>query len=331
MQIVFFSRVLETIFRRWWLYVALLAVFGAIGVLVVAQRGDSYRSFGIVRVSGQSTLTEFTRIGENSAVGFETPAAFTAREINAVIGTDLFITSVAERAGIQDALEAGIVTGGQLQQLIWASAESDLLVRVNAAAADPALARVLADSTIQSYLQWQIDDSISESRSTERFFESLLTPYQERLDEAQAALQRYTDENPGPANVELRPVNEQAQILQLSAEIDRANDQLTVVLQSLSDAQLLTAQTETDVSQRLRVIDPPGLPLAPETGLRDDAVTIMMFLMVGFVLAATAAAITALLDRSIRYQDEAERHFQLPVLASLPNVSVLEGRLTGGT
>lgn len=330
MQVVFFSRVLEAIFRRWWLYVALLLVFGAIGVMTVSQSSDRYRSFGIVRVSGQSTLTEFTRVGINSAVGFETPAAFTAREINAVIGTDLFINAVAERAGIEQALETGIVSAGQLQDLIWASSDGDLLVRVNAAAADPALAQVLADATIQSYLQLQIDDSIAESRSTEQFFESLLTPYQERLDTAQAALEQYTEANPGPANIELRPPSEQAEISQLSAEVARANDQLTVVLQSLSDAQLLTAQTETDVSQRLRVIDPPGLPLAPESGLRDDAITIMMFLMVGVVLAVATAAITALLDRSVRYPDEAERRLELPVLASLPNVPRLQSHLSGG-
>lgn len=327
---VFLSRALEAVFRRWWLYLLLIALFGAIGVMLVAQRSDRYRSFGIVRVSGQSTLTEFTRIGGNSAVGFETPAAFTAREINAVIGTELFISSVAERAGIEEALNAGLVSATELQRSIWASSDSDLLVRVNAAAADPLLAQVLADATIQSYLQWQIDDGVTESRSTEQFFESLLLPYQERVDAAQQALEDYTTANPGPANVELRPVDEQAEIRQLSNEIERADQQLTAALQSLSDARLLTAQTETDVSQRLRVIDPPARPLAPESGLRDDAITILMFLTVGLVLAAAAAAVTALLDRTVRYPDEVERHLDVPVLASLPFAPRLEGRLLGG-
>jgi uncharacterized protein involved in exopolysaccharide biosynthesis len=329
MQMVFLSRVLEALFRRWWLYLALVAIFGAVGVYVAGLSTDQYRSFGIVRVSGQSTLTELTRVGGNSAFGFETPATTTAREINAVIGTDLFISAVAERAGIQEALDRGLVSTLELQDAIWAASDSDLLVRVSARSANPELARVLADATIASYLQWQIDDGITEGQSTEQFFETLLLTYQERLDIAQAALDQYTEENPGPANVELRPVNERNAIQELENEVERASEQVTLVLQSLSDARLLAAQTETDVSLRLRVIDPPTTPFAPESGRRDDALTLMMFLFVGTVLALAAASITALLDRSVRYPAEAERHLDVPVLASLPN-SRLGARVAGG-
>lgn len=330
MQLVFFSRVLEAIFRRLWLYVGLLAVFAAIGAFVVSQRSDQYRSIGIVRVSGQSTLSEITRVGGNTGVGYETPAAFTAREINAVIGTDLFISSVAEAAGITDALESGLVSSREIQEFIWASSGSDLLVEVNASAANPEFAQALATATISAYLQLQIDDSLTAGRSTEAFLESLLAPYQTRVDDAQAALETFVNENPGPADAALRPVDEQAELTRLSADIDRANAQLTVALTSLADARLITAQTETDVSQRLRVIDPPKLPSAPESGRRDDAITIMMFLFVGAVLASAAAVATALLDRSVRYPDEAESQFGLPVLASVPKFTRLSGRpLTG--
>lgn len=321
MQLVFVSRLLEAFFRRWWLYLLPVLIFGALGVASVAQRSTKYWSVGIVRVSSQSLLQDLTQIGDTNQIGFETPADYASREINAVLGTDLFVESVIERAGIVDAVESGVLTYDDLRESIWASAGSDLLVEVNATSYDPELARRLAKSTIDSYLQWQIDDSVTDSSSAARFFETLLGSYQQRYDTAQADLEEYLAAHPGPSDLELRPVDEQFAISQRTSAVTRADEQLSNALKSLADARLAAAQTETDVSLRIRTIDEPQLPTEPVARKVQDATTVAVMLILGSIVAAALVAVSALLDRSVRYSDEAEDRLELPVLAVVPSSS----------
>lgn len=321
MQLVFVSRLLEAFFRRWWLYLLPVIIFGALGVASVGQRTTNYWSVGVVRVSGQSILSDLTQIGDTNQLGFETPAEYTSREINAVLGTDLFVESVIERAGIVDAVESGVLTYDDLRKSIWASSGSDLLVEVNATSYDPELARRLAASTIDSYLQWQIDDSVTASSDAAQFFETLLGSYQERYDTAADELEQYLAEHPGPSDLELRPVDEQFAIAQLTSAVTRADEQLSSALQSLADARLATAQTETDVTLRMRTIDEPQLPTQPVARKVQDVTTVAVMLILGSIVSAVLVAVAALLDRSVRYADEAEDRLELPVLAVIPNSS----------
>ena len=88
---------------------------------------------------------------------------------------------------------------------------------------------------------------------------------------------------------------------------------------SLAAAQLSNAQTTTDVAQRLRVVDSPVEPVAPERHRRKDALTLMLFLTLGAVVSGAALVVGTLLDRSVRYGDEVEAHLHVPVLGSVPS------------
>lgn len=325
---LFVSRLLDTFFKRWWLYLLPVVLFGALGAVTVTQQSTSYRSTGVIRVSGETLLTEITAIrGGQSPFGFETPATYTAREINTVLGTDLFLRSVIEEADLMTAVQTGAITMLELRESIWAAPEGDLLVQINAATDDADVSYRLAAATIESYHLWQIDDNVTESRSAEMFFESLLGPSEAELDEASVRLAEYIRTHPSPGGDEtLRPLDEQIEIARLSEIVDRASDRLATVTQSLADARLATAQTATDVEQRLRTVDAPQVPTAPESSLRRDAMTLALFLALGGLVSMAALALGTASDRTVRYPEEVEHHLRLPVVAALP-----ESRTVAGT
>ena len=60
-------------------------------------------------------------------------------------------------------------------------------------------------------------------------------------------------------------------------------------------------------------------PFAPEAHRRKDAMTLMMFMMLGALVSAAALVVGTLLDRSVRYSEEIAAHLNVPVLATVPN------------
>lgn len=318
MQRFFISRLLERFFTRWWLYAIPPLLFVAIGAGTVMQASVPYRSSGVLRVADQTMLSEMTSVRGGSSFGYETPATFTASEINTLLGTDLFTRSVIEAAGLTAAVDSGAFPIDELRGAIWAAPSGDFLVRVNSTSEDSEVAFRLASATIKSYLQWQVDDNVSDSKSAETFFQSLISPYEERLTEARDALGAYVAARP-VTDERLRAVDEQIEIQSLTDDVERANDQLSTATQSLAEAQLATAQTSTDIAQRLRIVDSPQRPLAPEPHLRDDAITIMLYAVVGSLVAIAALVLATLTDHSVRYSEEVENRLQSDVLATIPN------------
>lgn len=317
MQRFFLSRMLERLFRRWYLYVIPPMLVIAGGLATILQQETPYRSSGVVRVSNQTLLSEITSVRGGSSFGFDTPATYTSREINTLLGTDLFTRSVIETAGLTEAVSSGVLPISELIGAIWATPSGDLLVRINATGENPEVSYRLATATIESYLQWQIDDNVTDSRSAEEFFESLLEPYEERLQNARDELAAYLTENPVLEGND-RPADEQIEIASLSDAVERADNQLATATQSLADARLATAQTSTDIAQRLRIVDAPRLPVAPEPHLRQDAMTLLLCAALGTLISLAALVVSTLADHSVRYSEEVERTFGVPVVATVP-------------
>jgi capsular polysaccharide biosynthesis protein len=149
----------------------------------------------------------------------------------------------------------------------------------------------------------------------------LLVPYQKRLDDARSALATYVAAHPSAGSDADRPADEQVQIASLTEAVTRADDQLSTARSSLSSAQIANAQTTADVAQRLQVVDNPVKPLAPEPHRKKDALTLLMFIILGALVSSAALVVATLLDRSVRYADEVEAHLEVPVLAMVPSNS----------
>ena len=325
---MFVGRLLETFFRRWYLYVIPVVLVTAFGVATVLGRSASYRSSGVILVNRDSLLNQLTAARGQNTFGVDSPATFTSREFNTLLGTEAFIQSIIKGAGLTTAVKSGALTEVSVRRSLWAFAQGDELVAINAASDNPELSFRLAQSTIDSYLQWEVDNDVAQSQSTEKFFEQLLVPYQQRLDAAQAALAKYVAAHPAPGQDASRPADELAQIQSLTEAVNRADDQLSTARSSLSAAQIASAQSSTDVAQRLRIVDAPKQPVAPEPHRRKDALTLVFFMALGVLVSAAALVVATLLDRGVRYPEEIESDLQLPVLGTVPDSSgVLRTRI----
>jgi uncharacterized protein involved in exopolysaccharide biosynthesis len=316
---LFLGRLLETFFRRWWLYLVPIALLGALGATTVLGKGASYRAAGVILVNRDSLLNQITAVRGQTTFGFDSPATYTSRQFNTLLGTDSFVDSVITAAGLKSAVESGALTRQTVRTSLWAAAQGDELVVINAATSNPELSFRLADATMGSYVQWEIDNTISQSQSSEQFFESLLVPYQQKLDDARSDLATYVSAHPAAGTAADRPADEQVEIASLTEAVTRADDQLSTARSSLAAASLASAQSTTDVTQRLRIVDSPEQPTAPEPHRKKDALTLMLFLILGAIVSAAALVIATLLDRSVRYGDEIEAHLKVPVLATVPN------------
>ena len=316
---LFIGRLLETFFRRWWIYAIPVVLLTALGAATVVGRAASYRSSGIILVNRDSQLNQLTAARGQNQLAFETIATYTSRQFNTLLGTDAFLKAVIKDAGLTSAVESGVITEQEIRGSLWAYARGDELVVINAATDNPELSYRLAGATIDGYLQWEIDNTVSQSQSTEEFFQGLLVPYQQRVDEASDALSSYVKAHPAAGQNGVRPADEQVEISALTQAVNNANAQLDTARSSLAAARLASAQTSTDVAQRLRVVDAPEQPIAPEPHRRKDALTLMFFMTLGALVSAAALVVATLLDRSVRYADEIETHLHLPVLATVPS------------
>jgi uncharacterized protein involved in exopolysaccharide biosynthesis len=308
-------RLLETFFRRWWLYVLPLALFAMVGVAKGLDSGSGYQSVGVVDVSKGTLLSQLTSIrGDN--FGYETPAAATARTMNSLLRTDQFIEAVAKAAGVTDAVKQGQLTPFELQQSIAASPDGDTLLQVVATTKNPELSARLAKGTIDSFIQYEINGDISDSRAAEAFFVSQLKTYGEALDAAQTALNDYAAKHPG-GPLEQRPFAEQVEINTLTAAVTQAESQYTTAQQKSEEARLATEQAKSDASQRLRIIDEPKVPAGPTPRLKRAVFTFATFLFVGALISFGAVVLASYMDRSLRSAEDIEV-LGLPVLAVVP-------------
>ncbi len=316
---LFIGRLLETFFGRWWLYVLPAFLVIALGASIVVNRGTSYHAAGVIQVNRDSLLNEITSVRTGNNFGFDTPATYTSRQFNTLLDTDSFLDAVIKQAGLSTAVESGALARLDVRRSLSASARGDELVVVNSTSRDSELSYRLAGAAIASYLQWEIDSDVTQSQSAEKFFESLLDPYQKRLDDAREALATYVNQHPSAGSEAARPADEVVQIASLTEAVNRADDQMATARSSLSAAQVANAQTTADVSQRLHVVDEPVKPLAPEPHRKKDALTLAMFMILGALVSGAALVVGTLLDRTVRYAEEIEGHLDVPVLAMVPN------------
>jgi capsular polysaccharide biosynthesis protein len=309
-------RLLDTFFRRWWLYLVPLVLFSAVGVAKAVHSSSGYRSVGVIDVAQGTLLSDLTSIrGEN--FGYETPAASTSKTLNSLLRTDSFMATVAEGADLSGALERAEMTLTGLRQAVVASADGDNLLQIVARTDDPTLSQKLAQSTIDSFIEYVVAADVAESRAAEQFFQDQLQAYQKDLLAAQQALTDFAASHPGGPQEE-RPLDEQVEIERLKSAVTQAQLTFNTAQQKSDEARLATEQSVSDVAQRLRIIDQPEAPVAPEPRLMQMVTTVVIFAFVGAIISAGAVVLAAFMDRSLRSVDDVEELVGLPTLAVVP-------------
>jgi uncharacterized protein involved in exopolysaccharide biosynthesis len=312
--------ILEAFFRRPWLYLLPLLLFSILGASTAMSTTEQFSSVGTMNATSGSLFSELTQSANQPGFGFSTPASVTASNLNQLLRTEEFQREVADRADLTEALDGGFFDLGDIYRSTSAYDDGDNLVRVQSTTGDPQLSEKFATAAIAAFIQWQIDRDVGESTTAERILESQVAAAEERLDAAQNELDTYFVENQvGPEGE--RPLAQQLQIDRLSNAAQRAEDHYVAQVDRLDEAKLTTAQTKTVVESRLRLVDEPTFPLAPEPRLRKAVMTFAVFIVLGLIISTALVVLVAALDRTIRVPNDVEAKFGLDVLAVVPETS----------
>lgn len=313
------ERLVETYFRRPFLYLvplALCLLFGAYSALTAPKE---YISSGLLNASGETLLSNLSGVDVQSSFG-PTPASVAAERINEQLRSDEFVLTVADRAGLNTSLETGAITPTWMRQRVGASADGANLLRVGARTNDPVLSQRLATATIDAFVQSVIDQDLRQSAIAEEFYDDVAAGFDERVQSAEQELSAYLAENPPPAFGD-RSTAELARINQLTEVLARAEQQQLQAQNKADEARLATEQARVDIEQRLRIIDPPTQPSAPVTGLRASAMTLITFGMLGTILTLGLVVVAAFLDRTLRSARELKSRLGFVTVADVPLVN----------
>jgi uncharacterized protein involved in exopolysaccharide biosynthesis len=310
-------RFVDTYFRHRVLFLVPLLLMGGLGLAAVSSAEPTYRSAGslIVDTDAFYASTGLQRGGNQR----ETPSGFFTKQINGVLQTDAFLTQVASDAGIPLADRRDAKKMEKLRETVFALAEQDNLLIVEAQHEDPQVAQRLASAVIDRFFETQVDAGLGGRSAAERFYSELTDSYREEVIAARAALAEYARQNPEPlAPDATRPLTEQVTIDQLTAEVQIAEDRLREALRKEDEARLATTQAATDIRQRLQLIDEPAAPVESEGRTLRNLVVIVLFLVMGTVGSVGAVVAVTALDRIVRRPADLTSRLGVDVLAELP-------------
>jgi uncharacterized protein involved in exopolysaccharide biosynthesis len=312
-------RLLESFFRRWWLYLVPIVVLAVVGFISVSGTKKVFASSGTLNVESSTILSTLT--GDNSQTNsFDTPAAVTSKRINATLQTDQFVKEIATRAGIEGALANGTITPAWIRSSLSSAPNGSNLVRVVSVNEDPAVAQRLAQATIDAFSQSIIDSASSQSTAAVAFFDSLMATYETDAASAQKALDEYVQAHPAPA-IGNRPEDEQSELTRLNAALTKAQENYNGTISKRQDAQLAIEQTKADVGERLRLIDAPQVPTAPQARFKSMVFGFATFLALGALLSIGAVVVATLMNHSLQTAADVKERLGVRLLAVVPDSS----------
>jgi len=319
----FVLRLTENIARHKFLFILPAIVMAAIA-FNLSQGSDEYESTGIVSVNGETFLASLTDV-RTEGFSFRSPADLANEQLYGLLSTDTFMADVVDQSG----LEAQLRVPGtddetffdSIREAIGASPGGDNFLSIYATAGDPVIAQALAEATIETYVQWQINADLEDSRLAESFVEDLIVQYSDELGVAQEQLAAWVRENPGPTRAEDRPIDEQVELQALQTETQEAGERLNTAITKREDARLAAAQAEADVRQSFAVIDSPTVPVWPTNGTLDMLMMVFVFACAGLFLSLAALSLLSASDTTVRFPSEVEDLLETNLLAVLPKVA----------
>ena len=294
----FWWRLSDNFFRHLLWYLLPVLALGALGVSQAANTPQLYRSTGTISASTNPLLPEQPVSGVYVSF-WETPAGATSRIIGERIQTNSFLAAVAERAGLADAIESGLLDLGVVRASVWAAANGNSILTVNAQWADPATSRDLVAAVIDEYETFLTEALASDAAQAEAYY----TEQRERLVEEEAAARRelrdfsatlepLSGDDRYPLAVELELDRLSAAVTNLGSKIAAAEDQV-------DQARVQRSQQAIEAAGSFTVIDEPQVPATPESRFVKRGMTVISFALMGVAVSVGALLLTTALDHSV--------------------------------
>jgi uncharacterized protein involved in exopolysaccharide biosynthesis len=313
-------RLIESFFRRWWLYLLPVLLLGAFGLKTVAATKDTFRSTGTLTVATTSLVEKLSDVNNSPNFGYDTPAGATTKSLVQELQTDAFVKDVANRAGLSGALASGALTVPDIRSSILVWADGATLFHVVATMEDPVAAQKVAAATIAVFTQNVLDANVADSEGAVAFWDKQATTYQADVKTTRDALQAYLDAHPGLADpTKPRLDSQTVQITLLQSDETRAQSRYDSAVDKREEARQLAEQAKSDVGNRLSVVDAPEVPAFRQPKLRGMALTFAMFLVLGLILAVGGVVVATAFDHGLRTTLDIKERLGLRPLAAIPD------------
>jgi len=318
-------RLFESYFRHRWLYLLPIVIMVGIGGYYLATAKPSYSARGILYVQNESYLASLTEVRETSGGWWISPSQATTNEIYDLIQTDAFVRAVIQQTDLEANMSQSRSSVDRLfsdtRQAFRFSPLGDNQVNITVSHENPRVTYQLVNAVIDVYLNWLNNAQRGEGIAAQDFFFDLIIDYEADLELASQAMKEYLEANPLPVRGD-RPEIEQIEVNRLQSAIDLASVRYANALDKEENIRLSLAQIESDVLQSYQFIDAPRLPENPNVSIKQLAMNMGAFVVLGIILFIVAVIGGALLDRSFRFESDVTHLLDLPVLTIVPDVSV---------
>jgi uncharacterized protein involved in exopolysaccharide biosynthesis len=316
-------RLLESYFRHRWLYLLPIVLMMGAAFTYISFQEPLYKTEGVLHVSRDSLISTLT-IGTNSGLAWVTPAEEKTREIKDLLETDAFIRAIISQTDLESEMSGGQENIKQVlsdvRDAVWVNPGGINQLVVSASYKDPQITHQLVNAVVDNYVNWQINVQLTESANAQEFFTDLTQDYKSDLEYAQQELDAYLMSHPEPERGSRSQI-EQVQISRLESEVQMAGERYATTIGKEELARLATIQAENTIKQSYFLVDAPKVPTSPESSLRSIAVSALIFIVVGVLISGTGIVGGALMDRSFRVPLDVNQVLNLPVVATVPDVS----------
>lgn len=293
-----------------------------LAIAYILVQPPAYLSSGTLYIQDESLLSALNATRDRG-YSFTTPSDLTVNELNELFNSPAFMRAVAQQTGLEEKMTADRRTVertlNEVRKTVWAQSTGQRMVYIGSAHEDPKLAYQLVQSTMDTYVQWKINVSQNESAEAQRFFAELIENYSRELEPIRTSLTGYLLAHPEPVRGE-RPAVEIAEIERIQAELTKAEGRIADAENKEENARLALTQAESDVRQTYLIFDAPVLPIEPVGSLRNSLLTAAVFVMAGIFLSLIGIVGGAFLSRSLLFPLDVQQSFNLPVLASIPQI-----------
>lgn len=313
-------RLLESAFRRWFLWlipVVLMAAFAGVRFFTATP---VYISLAAVYINKQSLLASLSSVREDG-FSWVTPAQATVDEFAELLKTDAFMRSVVQLTDLEEKMHEGsravADTLIEAREAVWVQTLGKNLLMVGAAHERPGVAQQLAAATIEVYIRWKINTDLEESTAALRFLEELAERYRVDMEAAEEELRAFLESHPTPVRGD-RPAGEEVEVERLQRALDIAVGRYTKALDDLESTQLAGAVAESKVRETYLLLDAARLPHSPQRSKKSALIESAVFVVVGLFFGVVGVVGAALLDRTIRFPEDVRIALELPVLGVIP-------------
>ncbi|WP_041298099.1 hypothetical protein [Ilumatobacter coccineus] len=294
----------------------------AIGVVLAGRVTAPYKATGTLSASS-NPLVEGQEVRGTSIDFFESPAGGTARLINERLQTDAFIERIAEAAGLTESIEAGGLLLDDIRSRVFARDIGETLLTIEATWSDPETTAVLVAVTIEQYLDFVLTTVSEDAEAAVDFYEDRLAEATAQAADAGLAYDAFVRSLPVLAADAELPLSDQLQLSRLNDRVINAQSQIDDSSAAIEASQLSVIQSRSEAGKTLVMIDPPQVPLEPESTSSTQILLLGAFFMLGVVLAAATLLLSTRLDDSVQTAGDVETATGSHVVAAVPRIKAL--------